>query len=103
MSQDNEVCCKCGIKCGYDDHKGHYNSKFLCGNCRQNLASRFAAFFGIDGCSTNEWGFEVEWGDIDKILSNIKRDEVYRVSYIVTDKECYLRTLKEMTPIETAC
>ena len=102
MSQDNEKCAKCGKPCGYDDDKGYWDGECLalCGQCRNNLISRFSAFFGLDGCSCDYYGLDIEWVDVDKILSHIKKDELYRVSYIVTDKELYERTKTVETPIE---
>ena len=103
MSQDNEKCAKCGKSCGYDDGKGHWDGVDLaiCGQCRLNLVNRFCAFFGIDGCSYTDYGLEVEWGDIDKILSHIQRDECMRISYIITDKDTYERTKTAPILIET--
>ena len=94
MSQDNEKCVKCGKLCGYDDEKGYWpgGDLAICGQCKRNLKERFSAFFGLVGCSSESYGMTVEWSDMDKILSHIKRDEVWRVSYIVTDKDLYQRT-----------
>ena len=99
MSQDTETCAKCGKLCGYDNGKGYWDesNKGICGQCIQNLISRFSAFFGLDGASWDSSGIIVEWKDMDKILSNIKRDEAMRISYIVTDKTHYLRT--KTTPV----
>ena len=101
MSQDNVKCAKCGESCGYDDDKGYWpgGDLALCGQCRQNLISRFSAFLGLEGVSSTSYGLVVEWQDVDKILSRIQRDYCMRVSYIVTDKELYLRTKTEPVSI----
>ncbi len=101
MSQDNIKCVKCGRDCGYDDDKGRWEgiNLAICGQCKGNLISRFCAFFGLDGCSSDEYGLDVEWNDIDKILSNIKSDYCMRISYIVTDRDLYNRTKTSHIPI----
>ncbi len=95
MSQDGIRCAKCGELCGYDGDKAYWegHNLALCGICKMNLASKFCAFFGIETSWTN-MGVEIEWGYVDKILSNIKRDVCRRESYIVTDKIWYERTQK---------
>jgi len=60
---------------------------------------RFDAFFGVD-CSFTRSALEIDWPDVDKILTNIKRDVCRCASYIVTDKELYQRTVTIPTPIE---
>ena len=99
MSQDSETCALCGKLCGYDNGKGYWDesNKGICEQCIGNLISRFCAFFGIDPGGWEKYGMVLEWDDVDKILSNIKRDEVMRISYIVTDKTHYLRT--KTTPV----
>lgn len=101
MSQETETCGKCGELCGYDDSKGYWNetNKSLCSLCKKNLTSRFKAFFGLDGCSSDHVGLEIEWNDADRILEQVKRDYEMRISYIVTDKELYERTAQIPTPI----
>ena len=102
MSQDSEVCIKCGVRCGYDDDKAYSeeHNKAYCSRCRKNIERRFETFFGIEGCASTHEALEIDWDDVDQILSKIKRDEVYRVSYLVTDKEWYERELDFPTPIE---
>lgn len=101
MSQDTETCGKCGELCGYDDGKGYWNetNKSLCSRCKGNLINRFTVFFGLDGCSYDHMGLEIEWNDVDRILERVKRDYEMRISYIVTDRELYERTVKIPTPV----
>ena len=108
MGQDNETCAICDEKCGYDDksaiwdgedRKGNYHAR-ICGRCKHNLMSRFGAFFGIGGMSYGEFGMEIEWDDMKRILDGASRDYVMRYSYIVTDKELYEREVLVKTPIE---
>ena len=102
MSQDTEKCAKCGKLCGYDDNKGVWygGGLAICGQCKGNLISRFCAFFGIEGVSSDIYGVTVEWQEMDRILSKIKRDDSMRVSYLITDKEMYCRTVQQVTPVE---
>jgi hypothetical protein len=100
MSQDSEVCVKCGTPCGYDDDKAYFNPGYICGRCKGNLVSKFVAFFGLDGVSSDTNTIDIDWRDADKILSHIKRDSSMRISYITTDKDLYERTTKIKTPIE---
>lgn len=107
MSQDNTNCALCDGECGYDDEKGYWFGQKkssnvhteLCSSCREKLVSRFCAFFGVDDVSWDVYGLEVKWHEIDKMLSNIKRDYAMRISYITTDKELYERTEKVKVPI----
>ena len=100
MGQDNVTCAKCDKPCGYDDGKSIWfgsdresdHHAAICEQCTRNLGSRFSAFFGLDGYSYNEYGLDVQWHEVDKILSKIKRDYNMRTSYIVTDKDLYERT-----------
>ena len=89
MSQDNVRCVKCNKLCGYDDNKGYWAGGDLavCKQCKNNLISRFCAFFNLGGVSGSDLGLEIEWIDVDRILSKIKRDYAMRESYIVTEKE----------------
>ena len=105
MSQDNITCAKCDKPCGYDDgkaiwfgadRKGDYHAA-ICGQCKTNLISRFSAFFGLEGSSSDDYNLEIEWHDVSRILSMIKRDHAMRIAYIVTDKELYERT--KATPV----
>ena len=98
MSQGTCAICdkECDGRAGI--WEGNYHSK-ICSICIDNLISRFKAFFGTEGHSWGEWGLEIEWADIHKILSNIKRDYAMRVSYITTEKEEYERTKKIKVPI----
>lgn len=100
MSQDDEKCSQCGKLCGYDNNKGYWEGHNLaiCHQCKENLMSRFGAFFGVE-VSSDSYGLDIEWGDVHRILSNIRRDEAYLVSYIVTDKELYDRTKTLATSI----
>ena len=103
MSQDNVKCAKCEKPCGYDDYKGYWEGGNLaiCGQCKENLIRHFGAFFGIEGISSDNMGLDIEWKDVDKILSNIKRDYAMRVSYITTDKELWSRKADIPTPIDS--
>ena len=109
MSQDDRTCAICDERCGYDneariwdgrDRKGDYHSR-ICGRCVGNLMSRFCAFFGIEGMSWDQFGAEIEWDDMKRILDGVKRDCTMRISYIVTDKELYEREVRVKTPIES--
>ena len=102
MSQDSQKCVKCGNLCGYDDTKGYWlgGNMAICGRCKGNLINRFTAFFGIDGSSSENTGLIVEWPDVDRILSHIQRDVAMRVSYVVTDKALYEKTIVSPTPVE---
>jgi len=107
MSQDNTSCVICNKKSGYDDGAGYWDGKEkssdlhsnICSICLSNLISRFTAFFGLDGASWEHSGLSIEWHEVHKILSNIKRDYAMRVSYITTDKEMYERTERVQVPI----
>ena len=94
MSQDSQKCPKCGRPSGYDDRKVYWGDSdlYLCGQCKGNLLSRFATFFGLGALSSDDVGLIIEFKDADKILNNIKRDYCMCISYIVADKELYLRT-----------
>jgi hypothetical protein len=102
MSQDNERCSQCGELCGHDDNKGYWPgcNLAICSRCKNNISYRFCAFFGIDGCSNDYSSLCVEWPDVVKILSRIKRDNSTLVSYIVTDKEVYEKNMNIITAIE---
>ena len=100
FEQDNAKCAKCGVPCGYDDGKAYLYPGYLCERCKNNLMWRFFAFFGIESGSNGSSGLEIEWKDIDKILSKIKRDYAMRVSIIETDEDYYEQTKKVMSPIE---
>ena len=102
MSQDAEVCAKCGERCGYEDGKGYWEGRnlALCSSCRGNLTRRFCAFFGLDGCASTDMALEIGWNDIDRILAGVKRDECRMASYVVTDREMYSREVMVKTPIE---
>ncbi|KKN50772.1 hypothetical protein LCGC14_0629420 [marine sediment metagenome] len=108
MSQDDVTCAKCDKPCGYDDSKaiwfgsdrrGDYHAA-ICGQCKMNLISRFSAFFGLEGSSSDEYGLDIEWHQVAKILSAIKQDYAMRLSYLVPDRELYERTKTISTPIE---
>lgn len=100
MSQDNIRCIKCNTLCGYDDGAVRWQGFNLCRYCKRNLMLRLCAFLGLDGLSSDDSGVTIEWQDIDKILSHIKRDYDMRVSYITTDKELYERVKVYPCPIE---
>ncbi len=94
MSQESQKCPKCGNPSGYDDGKVYWGDGnfYLCSQCKRNLINRFAAFFGLDGVSSDDSGLIVPWIDVDRILSSIKRDEAFRVVYMIADKTIYERT-----------
>lgn len=107
MSQDDVTCARCDKPCGYDDgkgiwfgndRKGDYHAA-ICSQCWRNMASRFCAFFGLDGCSSDDYGLDIQWHEVDEILSKIKYDLDMRISYVVTDKELYERTKTSPTNI----
>lgn len=102
MGQDSQTCPKCGVCSGYDEDKGYWpgGDKRICGQCKRNLISRFCAFFGLDGVPSTEMGLELEWWEVNRILTNIQRDSAKRVSYIVTDKEMWEKTSTMKTPME---
>jgi len=100
MSQDSQICEECKKPCGYDDDKILLDPGYMCSQCAGNLMNRFWAFFGISGGSWDEFAIEVDWKDVVRILNNIKRDYDMRVSYIITDKDLYEKTIKILTPID---
>lgn len=94
MSQDNETCAKCGVLCGYDDRKGNWfgerknwTDNVICSKCRDGLVKKFREYFGIEVSHTDE-GIELEWDELNKILSSFVHDCACCQSiYKVTDKE----------------
>ena len=98
--QDYENCSKCGEPCGYDDNRAYLDySVVVCGQCRDNMAARFVAFFGLDGYSAQRYSMELDWKEIDLILSKINQDENRHAYIIVTAKEIYQRTVQIDTPV----
>lgn len=103
MSQDTETCAKCGELCGYDDNKGYWfwdTNLAICGRCKYTLINRFAAFFDLKNISYEKSGMSLDWPDINRILSRIKKDAVNRVVYIVSEKDYYMRLKEELIPID---
>lgn len=98
-SQDSQVCEKCGKPCGYDDRKAYFDPGYLCRQCKRNLLKRFAAVFGLNGTSSDEWGTQVSWRDVDRMLSKLCRDEAMRITYYVTDKELWEKTTQVPTSV----
>ncbi len=98
MSQDNETCAKCGKLCGYDDRKCFwwgeretFHDTALCGDCKDVLIRKCYEFLGIN-CSNSDSGVEIEWHDLDKLLSDFVHDFVsYYSIYKVSDKQRYER------------
>ncbi len=99
MSQNTQTCAKCHILCGYDDNKVNWWGKdqdeihrsHLCGACRDKIIKKFSSYFGID-CSYNEGGLEIEWHEVDRIISEFKQDEVMRYfTYSISYEQLYER------------
>ena len=91
--QDSQICEICGKPCGYDDNKAYYDPGYICGVCKANLIKRFSAVFGLEG-SSDEYGIQVKWREAIAILGKLKRDESMRISYFVTDKEMWEKTVE---------
>ncbi len=101
MSQDDVKCAICSILCGYDDEKGYWEGGNLaiCGRCKTNLISKFGAFFGLEGTSSDNYGITVTWQEMNNIMQKVKIDYTMSIKYIVTDKEYFERVEKHYVPI----
>ncbi|MFH1546954.1 MAG: hypothetical protein ABIC57_00535 [bacterium] len=95
MSQDYDTCAVCDKLCGYEDgkatwwgndRKGSHHSS-VCEECKTKLGRKWNEYFGESTCWA-DFGIEVEWHSVVRILGEFKRDMAMRCeTYTVTDKD----------------